>query len=261
VPASRCVDHVKEARDNLCGPPLVKAATGEVVIAEIWAVANVHTRLSGVADVSAEIDGPMRWTARLAAGLEPLNPDQCCSGNPLRGPPMIRGNAGQLFRDLRTPYEHPEVIMRLSMQSLDEFKPAYANAESAFAQSKGCPVAIVANNRVLFSESPEEVAFCRALFAAQKSLCHFAKISPALMVGEIRERRHRAHGPDGDSRGLDQRPQDSPCWLRNRSARGTTGMRARVIKAAFMWTWPNCASRLWRRRPLGSCHGQIRDAI
>jgi 3-methylcrotonyl-CoA carboxylase beta subunit len=140
----------------LAGPPLVKAATGEVVSAEDLGGAEVHTRTSGVADYMAENDAQALGQARgivanlnltKSHGLELKEPR-----TPLYDPQEIYGIVSA---DPRKPYDVREIIARIvDASEFDAFKPLYGpTLVTGFAHIWGYPVGIVANNGVLFSES------------------------------------------------------------------------------------------------------------
>ena len=140
----------------LAGPPLVKAATGEVVSAEELGGGDVHTRLSGVADYLADNDTHALVLARQAiSNLNYKKPDAIDIQSveaPLYDPDEI---TGVVPADLKTPYDIKEVIARVVDGSrFDEFKAKYgATLVCGFAHVHGMPVGIIANNGVLFSES------------------------------------------------------------------------------------------------------------
>src|SRR5262245_3905589 len=140
----------------LGGPPLVKAATGEVVTAEELGGGDVHTRISGVADHLAEDDThALALARRIVAtfnhakriGLDVREPRE-----PLHDP---RELYGVIPADTRQPFDIREVIARIvDGSALDEFKPRFgATLVTGFARIYGYPVGIVANNGILFSES------------------------------------------------------------------------------------------------------------
>jgi len=142
----------------LGGPPLVRAATGEVVSAEELGGGDVHTRISGVSDHLADNDEHALEIARSAfanLGLRPRLDDvlpQDSPEDPYYDPAELYG---VISADPRHPYEVREVIARLVDGSrIHEFKPRYgATLVTAFARIYGYPVGIIANNGVLFSES------------------------------------------------------------------------------------------------------------
>ena len=140
----------------LGGPPLVKAATGEEVTAEDLGGADVHTRLSGVADYLAEDDAHALQIARTIVStlntVKHLPADVAAPEEPAYDPAEIYGIVSA---DTRTPYEVREIIARLVDGSrFDEFKERYATTlVTGFARVHGFLVGVVANNGVLFSES------------------------------------------------------------------------------------------------------------
>jgi len=140
----------------LAGPPLVKAATGEEVTAEQLGGADVHTRLSGVADYFADDDDHAIRLARTVVSTlntaKALPADMTSPEPPLYDPAEIYGIVP---RDTRRPYDVREIIARLVDGSrFDEFKERYgATLVTGFARLHGFLVGLVANNGVLFSES------------------------------------------------------------------------------------------------------------
>src|SRR5437762_3583174 len=140
----------------LGGPPLVKAATGEDVTAEELGGADVHTRLSGVADYLAEDDAHALQIARTIVSTlntsKTLPPDMAEAEEPACDPQELYG---VVSADVRKPYDVREVIARIVDGSrFDEFKERYApTVVTGFARVHGFLVGIIANNGVLFSES------------------------------------------------------------------------------------------------------------
>ncbi|MEO1918677.1 MAG: carboxyl transferase domain-containing protein, partial [Paracoccaceae bacterium] len=140
----------------LAGPPLVKAATGEIVTAEELGGGDVHTRLSGVADYLAENDAHALELARQVLGnlnrLKPTTVQLQSAEDPAYDPSEI---FGVVPADLKTPYDIREVIARIVDGSrFDEFKARYGTTlVCGFAHVMGTPIGIIASNGVLFSES------------------------------------------------------------------------------------------------------------
>jgi 3-methylcrotonyl-CoA carboxylase beta subunit len=170
----------------LGGPPLVRAATGEVVSAEDLGGADVHTRLSGVADHFAEDEPHALQMCRTIVGhLNTRKPDQIAlqvSEEPLYDPEEL---LGVLPRDTRTPYDVREVIARLVDGSrLHEFKARYGTTlVTGFAHIHGIPVGIVANNGILFSESAVKAAHFVELCSQRKVPLLFLQNITGFMVG------------------------------------------------------------------------------
>jgi Acetyl-CoA carboxylase, carboxyltransferase component (subunits alpha and beta) len=167
----------------LGGPPLVKAATGEVVSAEELGGAEVHTRLSGVADYFAENDLHAIQIAReIVAHLnltKPIPADLQPPEEPRYDPAEIYGI---LPRDLRQPFEVREVIARIVDGSrLLEFKARFGQTlVCGFAHIHGFPVGIVANNGILFSESAQKAHTLSNSAASDISHWCFCRTSRAL---------------------------------------------------------------------------------
>ena len=175
----------------LGGPPLVKAATGEIVTAEDLGGADVHTRVSGVADHFAENDAhalgiARRVVASLNAGKQPNVAVQ--APLPPRYDPAELG--GIVPVDRRRPYDVREVIARIVDDSrLDEFKRLYGTTiVTGFAHVWGYPVGIVANNGILFSESALKAAHFIELCAQRRIPLVFLQNITGFMVGRKYER-------------------------------------------------------------------------
>src|SRR5210317_2367665 len=155
----------------LAGPPLVKAATGEIVSAEELGGGDVHTRLSGVADYLAEDDAHALALARqsvFSLNMRKTNTvNWATPEEPAYDPEEI---LGLVPADLRTPYDIREVIMRVVDGSrFDEFKPRFGETlVTGFAHVMGCPVGIIANNGVLFSEAAQKGAHFVELCSQRK---------------------------------------------------------------------------------------------
>ena len=158
----------------LGGPPLVKAATGEVVTAEDLGGADVHTRISGVADHLAENDAHALFIARrIVANLNRVKTISLAMGageEPIYDPQEIYGI---IPADTRKPYDVREVIARIVDGSrFDEFKARYGTTlVTGFAELYGAPVGVIANNGILFSGiRAKGRAFHRTLRPAQHPL-------------------------------------------------------------------------------------------
>ncbi len=173
----------------LGGPPLVKAATGEVVSAEELGGADVtHTRISGVADHSAPRTTTTRWPSRAASS--PTSTGQAGDAGswrrreePLYDPEELYG---VMPLDTRKPFDVREVIARIVDGSeLDEFKANYGTTlVTGFAHLQGYPVGIVANNGILFSESALKGAHFIELCAQRGIPLVFLQNITGFMVGK-----------------------------------------------------------------------------
>jgi len=227
----------------LAGPPLVKAATGEVVSAEDLGGGDVHTRLSGVADYLARDDAHALALARQAVGnlnrykpcpvtLHPVEP-------PLYDPAEI---PGVVPADLRTPYDIREVIARLVDGSrFDEFKARYGvTLVCGFAHVFGMPVGILANNGVLLSESALKGAHFIELCSQRRIPLVFLQNITGFMVG----RRAETGGIAKDGAKLVTAVATSgvpkiTLLVGGSFGAGNYGMCGRAYSPRFLWTWPN----------------------
>ena len=227
----------------LAGPPLVRAATGEVVTSEELGGGDVHTRLSGVADHLARDDAHALALARRAIanlnGGKRVQMQLETSEDPLYDPDEI---AGIVPADPRTPYDIREVIARIVDGSrFDEFKTRYGTTlVCGFAHIHGMPVGIVANNGVLFSESALKGAHFVELCSQRKIPLVFLQNITGFMVGK----RYEAGGIAKDGAKLvtavatTQVPKIT-MLVGGSFGAGNYGMAGRAYGPRFLWTWPN----------------------
>ncbi len=175
----------------LAGPPLVKAATGEDVTAEELGGADVHTRISGVADYLAEDDAHALEIARTIVGTlhtaKTLPADREAPEEPAYDPKEIYG---VLPVDLRQTYDVREIIARLMDGSrFEEFKARYGTTlVCGFARLSGFLIGIVANNGILFSESALKATHFIEVCARRKVPLLFLQNITGFMVGKEYER-------------------------------------------------------------------------
>jgi 3-methylcrotonyl-CoA carboxylase beta subunit len=227
----------------LAGPPLVKAATGEVVSAEDLGGGDVHTRLSGVADHLAENDRHALFLARRAVAnlnrLKLVDMDLRTPEEPLYDPAEI---AGVVPVGLRTPYDIREVIARIVDGSrFDEFKARYGTTlVCGFAHVMGMPVGIVANNGVLFSESALKGAHFVELCSQRRIPLVFLQNITGFMVGQ----KYEAGGIAKDGAKLvtavaTTRVPKVTVLVGGSFGAGNYGMSGRAYSPRFLWTWPN----------------------
>ena len=227
----------------LAGPPLVKAATGEIVSAEDLGGGDVHTRLSGVADHLADDDDHALALARCAVAnlnivkLQQL--DMQPVEEPLYDPEEI---LGVVPGDLRTPYDVREVIARIVDGSrFDEFKARFGNTLiCGFAHVHGMPVGIIANNGVLFSESAIKGAHFVELCSARKIPLVFLQNITGFMVGQ----KYEAGGIAKDGAKLvtavaSTKVPKITMLIGGSFGAGNYGMAGRAFSPRFLWTWPN----------------------
>ncbi len=227
----------------LAGPPLVRAATGEIVTAEELGGADVHTRLSGVADYLANDDVHALALAReaIAALNRPTHAD-------IRSetPEDPRYDAEELLgvvpSDPRTPYDVREVMARVVDGSrFDEFKTRYGTTlVTGFAHIHGIPVGIVANNGVLFSESALKGVHFIELCCQRRIPLVFLQNITGFMVG----RKYESGGITKDGAKLVTAVATAAVpkitvLIGGSFGAGNYGMCGRAYSPRFLWTWPN----------------------
>ncbi|MEZ5778435.1 MAG: carboxyl transferase domain-containing protein [Paracoccaceae bacterium] len=227
----------------LAGPPLVKAATGEVVSAEDLGGGDVHTRLSGVADYLAEDDAHALALARRAIGhLNRTKPQTVTWQNPedpAYDPDEI---FGVVPADLRTPYDIREVIARIVDGSrFDEFKPRFGETlVTGFAHVVGCPIGIIANNGVLFSDSAVKGAHFVELCSQRNIPLVFLQNITGFMVGRKYENEGIArHGAKMVTAVASTNVPKITVLVGGSFGAGNYGMAGRAYSPRFLWTWPN----------------------
>ncbi len=227
----------------LGGPPLVKAATGEDVSAEELGGADVHTRLSGVADYLADDDDHALRLARSvlsAIHLAPRQiPDLAPAEDPLYDPQEL---LGIVPTDLRKSYDVREVIARLVDGSrLDEFKARYGTTLVAgFARVHGMLAGVLANNGVLFSESALKATHFIQLCSLRKVPLIFLQNLTGFMVG--REYEQKGIAKDGAKmvHAVANTPVPKLTVIIGGSfGAGNYGMCGRAYDPRLLWTWPN----------------------
>ncbi len=227
----------------LAGPPLVRAATGEVVTAEDLGGGDVHTRLSGVADYLAEDDAHALALARRAvAGLNRAKPATAqwqAPEDPAHDPEDI---LGVVPADLRTPYDIREVIARVVDGSrFDEFKARFGETiVTGFAHVMGCPVGIIANNGVLFSEAAQKAAHFIELCSQRSIPLVFLQNITGFMVGRKYENEGIArHGAKMVTAVATTNVPKITMLVGGSFGAGNYGMAGRAYGPRFLWTWPN----------------------
>jgi len=227
----------------LGGPPLVKAATGEIVSAEELGGADVHTRVSGVADhfalddhhalaiarrIVATLNRPKRVDLEVAVPVEPRH--------------ATDELYGVINADIRKPYDVREVIARLvDASELDEFKARYGTTlVTGFARICGYPIGIVANNGVLYSESAQKGAHFIELCCQRGIPLLFLQNITGFMVG----RKYEAGGIAKDGAKMvtavscAQVPKFTVIIGGSYGA-GNYGMCGRAFNPRLLWMWPN----------------------
>ena len=226
----------------LGGPPLVKAATGEVVSAEELGGADVHAKISGVTDHYARDDAHALAIARRIVGTlnrsKPAGPVLRDPEPPLYDPSEIYGIVGT---DLRKPYDVREVIARIVDGSVfDEFKQLYGTTLiTGFAHIHGMPVGIVANNGILFSESALKGAHFIELCDQRGIPLVFLQNITGFMIG----RKYEAGGiaKDGAKMVTAVACAGVPkitMILGGSFGAGNYGMCGRAYGPRLLWMWP-----------------------
>ncbi len=227
----------------LGGPPLVKAATGEIVTAEELGGGDVHSRTSGVTDHLADNDEHALEMARsVLSHLNRSNPtatDRQPVEAPLYDP---RELAGVLPKDLRQPFDIREVIARVVDGSrFHEFKQLYGTTlVCGFAHIWGYPVGIVANNGILFSESALKGAHFVELCAQRKIPLLFLQNITGFMVGK----KYESGGIAKDGAKLVTAVSNAAVpkftvLVGGSFGAGNYGMCGRAYQPRFLWSWPN----------------------
>ena len=227
----------------LAGPPLVKAATGEEVSVQDLGGADVHTRLSGVADYLAANDLDALRIARTVVSTLPASTaapvDRAAPEEPRYDPDEIGGIVGT---DLRRPYDVREVIARLVDGSrFDEFKARYGpTLVTGFARIHGFLVGLLANNGVLFSESALKATHFIQLCNLRRVPLIFLQNITGFMVGRDYERAGIAK--DGAKMVHAVANAVVPKFtvmIGGSFGAGNYGMSGRAYDPRLLWTWPN----------------------
>ena len=233
----------KQGTIFLAGPPLVKAATGEVVSAEDLGGGDVHTRLSGVADYLAEDDAHALALARRAIGnLNRIGPRTVAwqtAEDPAYDPDDL---LGLVPADLRTPFDVREVLARIIDGSrFDEFKARFGETlVTGFAHIMGCPVGIVANNGVLFSESAQKGAHFIELCSQRRIPLIFLQNITGFIVGRKYENEGIArHGAKMVTAVATTSVPKITMITGGSFGAGNYGMAGRAYSPRFLWSWPN----------------------
>jgi acetyl-CoA carboxylase carboxyltransferase component len=227
----------------LGGPPLVRAATGEVVTAQELGGADVHTRISGVADHFANDDEHALGIVRsIVANLPPPPPpryDDIAPEPPAYDPGEIYGIVQS---DARKGYDVREVIARIVDGSLfHEFKPLYgATLVCGFARIEGHHVGILANNGILFSESALKGAHFIELCAQRDIPLVFLQNITGFMIGK--EYENRGIAKDGAKLVTAVACAEMPKFtvvIGGSFGAGNYGMCGRAYSPRQLWMWPN----------------------
>ncbi len=227
----------------LGGPPLVKAATGEVVSAEDLGGGDVHTRLSGVADHLAQNDLHALALARTAVANLNKNGSKPSAN---RSPVAPKYEADELYgvipTDTRKPFDVREIIARIVDGSeFDEFKARFGTTlVCGFAHIEGMPVGIIANNGILFSESALKGAHFIELCCQRKTPLVFLQNITGFMVGRKYENEGIArNGAKMVTAVATAAVPKFTVIIGGSFGAGNYGMCGRAYSPRFLWMWPN----------------------
>jgi 3-methylcrotonyl-CoA carboxylase beta subunit len=226
----------------LGGPPLVKAATGEVVSAEDLGGGDVHTRLSGVADHLAQNDLHALALAREAVAHLNHHKDAVTDQTP--EPPLFPALElyGVIPTDTRKPFDVREIIARIvDGSTFHEFKPRFgATLVCGFAHIEGMAVGIIANNGILFSESALKGAHFIELCCQRKIPLVFLQNITGFMVGRKYENEGIArNGAKMVTAVATAAVPKFTIIIGGSFGAGNYGMCGRAFSPRFLWMWPN----------------------
>lgn len=249
----------------LAGPPLVKAATGEIVSSEDLGGADVHCRHSGVADYLADNEQHALLLARQAiqnCGLPPKDPTTKNHALPPRYD--AKEMYGIINHDLRIPFDAREIIARLVDDSdFDEFKALYGKSLiCGFAKLGGHLIGIVANNGILFSESALKGAHFITLCAKRKIPLLFLQNVTGFMVGK----RYEAEGiaKHGAKMVMAVACADVPKFtvvIGGSYGAGNYAMCGRSYDPTMMWMWPNAKIAVMGGNQAAGVMAQVTQSI
>ena len=250
----------------LGGPPLVKAATGEIVSPEELGGAEVHARQSGVADHYAQNDTHALAIARaIVANLNRTKNVSLALREPSEPLYPAEELSGVIPADTRKPYDVREVIARIvDASELDEFKQEYgATLVTGFARIWGYPVGIVANNGILFSESALKGAHFIELASQRGVPLLFLQNITGFMVGK----KYEAGGIAKDGAKMVtavscSRVPKFTVIIGGSFGAGNYAMCGRAFGPRFLWMWPNARISVMGGQQAASVLATVkRDAI
>lgn len=233
----------KQATIFLAGPPLVKAATGEIVTAEALGGADVHCRISGVSDHYAENDkDALQITRRIISHLNYKQTNSLIiheSEEPKYNPQELYG---VIPADSRYPFDVREIIIRIVDKSLfDEFKSQYAKTLiCGFSRIKGIPIGIIANNGVLFSESALKATHFIEVCCQRNIPLVFLQNITGFMVGSKFEAEGIAkNGAKLVTAVACAKVPKLTVIIGGSFGAGNYAMCGRAYAPRFLWMWPN----------------------
>ncbi len=246
----------------LGGPPLVKAATGEVVTSEELGGADVHARTSGVVDHLAHDDAhAISIARRVVAGLNREKRSDVVFREPVDPVYDPEEIYGVVPSDVRSPYDVREIIARIVDGSeLDEFKRPYGTTlVTGFSRIHGYPVGIIANNGILFSESALKAAHFIELCCQRRIPLVFLQNITGFMVG----RKYEAGGIAKDGAKMvtavaSARVPKFTVIIGGSFGAGNYGMCGRAFGPRFLWSWPNARISVMGGEQAASVLAQVR---
>ena len=227
----------------LGGPPLVKAATGEVVTAEDLGGGDVHTRLSGVADHLAQNDAHALALVRQSVkNLNSQKQPNIATHTPVAPHYDAQELYGVIPTDTRKPFDVREIIARIVDGSeFDEFKARFGTTlVCGFARIEGMPVGIIANNGILFSESALKGTHFIELCCQRKIPLVFLQNITGFMVGRKYENEGIArNGAKMVTAVATAAVPKFTVIIGGSFGAGNYGMCGRAFSPRFLWMWPN----------------------
>jgi 3-methylcrotonyl-CoA carboxylase beta subunit len=249
----------------LAGPPLVKAATGEVVSAEDLGGGDVHTRLSGVADHLAQDDAHALGIVRTIVSSIPAAQKSVFSSEISEPLYDAKELYGIIPADTRKPYDVREVIARIvDGSALDEFKARYGTTlVTGFAKIHGMQVGIIANNGVLFSEAALKGAHFIELCCQRKIPLVFLQNITGFMVGQKYENEGIArNGAKMVTAVACAQVPKFTIIIGGSFGAGNYGMCGRAYSPRFLWMWPNARISVMGGEQAASVLAQVkRDGV
>lgn len=247
----------------LAGPPLVRAATGEVVTAEELGGADVHAKISGVADYYAHNDAhALDQVRRIVANLNWVKP-MTVATKPVTAPLYPADELyGIVGADLKKPFDIRQVIARIvDGSTFDEFKETYGTTlVTGFAHIYGYPVGIIANNGVLFSESAQKGAHFIELCSQRGIPLVFLQNITGFMVGKKYEAEGIAkHGAKMVTAVATSKVPKFTMVIGGSYGAGNYGMCGRAYNPNFMWMWPNARIAVMGGEQAAGVLAQVRE--
>lgn len=254
----------EQATIFLAGPPLVKAATGEVITAEALGGADVHCRVSGVADHYAQDDrDAISLARRIIANLNHV-PKGMISKRPVKEPLYPKHELYSIIpSDSRYPFDVREIILRIvDASEFDEFKALFGKTMvCAFAHIHGIPVGIIANNGVLFSDAALKATHFIELCTQRGIPLLFLQNITGFMVGSKVEAEGIAkHGAKLVAAVSCAAVPKITVIIGGSFGAGNYAMCGRAYEPRFLWMWPNAKIAVMGGEQAASVIAQVEKA-